>query len=381
MKTGTKIILAVLACGEGLLAVVLYNLLSQLPFSFAKYAALIGVVVLSLGIDWLILHSSSAESISDAKKLKDADDYIRAFRAWLSEETPFAEHIKIAIRQLESLKRKQAALRSVLDDSKDSPFLSTAQDVEAYVLANCKRVINRVMIYDSAEPQKYNMHNAYLQQVLGDNARVLSEFENLILEVSQIGDDQTAATPCLTELTSALRSVRQNGEEDWEEIMQEAEIPQVQQAPAETRAEAAQAAVQTAVQTMAVSQEDLAAMTPPITERPFIAWSALNGLRMRFYREVRQLDGSYMLEPVPPGAGRGGFVLYKTEGTALWILPSPIQYSGSQPFRAGTVILSKFFEGAKAQGGAVKEVKPALFVPEPQRRDLYVCADMGEIVQ
>lgn len=376
MKSGTKIALLFLTGMEILGALLLYNLMGSSPM-WMKLAALGAIVLISLAVDATVLHSSSAESVSDAKKLKDADDYLRAFRAWLDEDTPFAEHIKIAIRQLESLKRKQAALRSVLDDTEDSPFLSTAKDVDAYVLANCRRILNRVMIYDSNEPMKYNMHVAYLQQVLGDNARVLSEFENLILEVSQIGDDANADTPCLTELTAALRSVRKNGEEDWEELMQEQEAPAVQPAPAETRS----AAVQGAVQTVSYGDGIAAMAAPPPTDRPFVPWSSVNGMRLRFYREVRQLDGSYLLEPVPSGAGRGSFVLYKQEGDALWILPSPIQFNGNAPFRSGTVILSKFFDGAKAQGGAVREIKPALFVPEPQRKNLYVCADQGVIVQ
>ena len=134
------------------------------------------------------------------------------------ELTPFEEYIKIAIRQLESLKRKQKALRAVLDDSKDSPFLSTAGEVDQYILANSKRLLNRVMIYDQGDAHKYNMHAAYLQEILGENAHVLSDFENLILEVSQIGDNATAAsTPCLTELTNALRSVRSSTAEAWEQ--------------------------------------------------------------------------------------------------------------------------------------------------------------------
>jgi len=376
MKGAVKIALLFLTGIEIGAALLLFNLMGESPM-WMKLAALAAVVLISLGIDAAVLYGGSAESVSDAKKLKDADDYLRAFKAWLNEDTPFAEHIKIAIRQLESLKRKQAALRSVLDDSKDSPFLSTAQDVEAYVLANCRRVLNRVMIYDSNEPQKYNMHVAYLQQILGDNARVLSEFENLILEVSQIGDDRTAETPCLNELTAALRSVRQNGEEDWDEIMQEAEIPAPQAAPAELRA----AETQAAVQTMTTAQGQMAMQLPPPAERPVLPWSSLNGLRLQFFREVRQLDGSYLLEPVPPGAGRGNFVLYRKDGENLWILPSPVAYNGMTPFRGGTVILSKFFDGAQAQGGAIKEVKPALFVPESQRKNLFVCADSGVIVQ
>ena len=58
-------------------------------------------------------------------------------------------------------------------------------------------------------------------EILGENAHVLSDFENLILEVSQIGDDATAATPCLNELTNALRSVRNSGADAWEQPEQD----------------------------------------------------------------------------------------------------------------------------------------------------------------
>ena len=217
MQSKTKIALLFLTGLEILAALLLFNLLGGASFG-ARIAVLVAVVLISLAMDAAVLHGNSASVVSDAKKLKDADDYIRAFNAWLNEETPFADYIRIAIKQLESLKRKQKALRAVLDDSEDSPFLSTADEVDQYILANCKRILNRVMIYDQGDSHKFNMHAAYLQEVLGENAHVLSDFENLILEVSQIGDNATAAsTPCLTELTNALRSVRSSGAEAWEQ--------------------------------------------------------------------------------------------------------------------------------------------------------------------
>ena len=216
MKNSTKIALLFLTGMEILGALLLFNLMGNASM-IAKLAALAAIVLISLALDAAVLHGNSASVVSDAKKLKDADDYIKAFNAWLNEDTPFADYIKMAVKQLESLKRKQKALRAVLDDSKDSPFLTTANEVDSYILANCKRILNRVMIYDQGEPHKYNMHVAYLQEILGENAHVLSDFENLILEVSQIGDDATAATPCLNELTNALRSVRKSAADSWDQ--------------------------------------------------------------------------------------------------------------------------------------------------------------------
>ena len=227
MKDKTKIIVAIAAAAEMAVGLLLYHFFVRNNFSgVIAFGVLAAWIACSLIADGLILHSNSASVVSDAKRLKDADDYIKAFHAWLNEDTPFTTYIQTAIKQLESLKRKQKALRAVLDDSKDSPFLSTANDVDAYVLANCKRILNRVMIFDQGEPYKYNMHVAYLQGVLGENAHVLSDFENLILEVSQIGDDATAATPCLNELTNALRSVRTNSADEWDQPDQMPDPPQ-----------------------------------------------------------------------------------------------------------------------------------------------------------
>ena len=220
VQTQTKIALLVLTGMEILGALLLLRFAGG-GSMIVKAAIIVAVVAISLGIDAAVLHGTSASVVSDAKKLKDADDYIKAFNAWLNEDTPFGEYIKIAIKQLESLKRKQKALRAVLDDSKDSPFLTTADEVDQYILANSKRILNRVMIYDQGDAHKYNMHVTYLQEILGENAHVLSDFENLILEVSQIGDDATAATPCLNELTNALRSVRNSGADAWEQPEQD----------------------------------------------------------------------------------------------------------------------------------------------------------------
>lgn len=216
MKKSTLLLLCLLTVGEGALAIYLYTLLAATPFTFGKYLALIGVIGLSLLVDWLILKGNSAASASDAKRLKDARDYIAAFEAWLREDTAFPDEMKIALRQLQSLERKQKALQAILANDTDSPFLQTAAEVEEYILNNCKRVLNRVMIYDPNEPQKYQTHLMYLRQVLGQNAHVLSDFDNLILEVSQIGDDHAGvSTPCLNELTAALRSVRNGGTDVW----------------------------------------------------------------------------------------------------------------------------------------------------------------------
>lgn len=212
MKSNTWKYILIAVCGMlgGLIGYKLMNGEGLVP---------VAAIILTLVACGIVMKLSSAKSVSDPKKLKDINDYRTALNAWLSEDTPFTDQIRIAVSQIDSLERKEKALRSILDDSKDSPFLSTAEDVERYVLANSKRVLNRVMIYDGTDRNKLRDHAFYLQDVLQKNAKVLSDFENLILEVSQIGDDSSADTPCLRELTEALRGVREvNDEAAWQQM-------------------------------------------------------------------------------------------------------------------------------------------------------------------
>lgn len=193
----------------------------------------IAAVILTLICCGVMMKLNSASVVSDPKKLKDTDDYQKALSAWLSEDSPFSEEIKIALNQLDSLERKQKALKNILDSSDDNPFLTTAEDVERYILANTKRFINRVMIYDGVDQRKFEMHSFYLKTLLRQNEKVLSDFENLILEVAQIGDDSITDTPCLRELTDALRSVREPLDIDASENAddEEPELPQRNAAP------------------------------------------------------------------------------------------------------------------------------------------------------
>ena len=125
MKLSRKLVMIGIALAAAVAAVLLFNLTEALP-TLTRILITAGVVLAALGADYAIMQSGSAAAVSDAKKLKEPDDFIKAFEAWEYEETPFTEQIKMAARQIQSLKRKQAARRAVLDDSKDSPFASRA---------------------------------------------------------------------------------------------------------------------------------------------------------------------------------------------------------------------------------------------------------------
>lgn len=217
MKTSTllKVIgIAVLGTVGGFIANMLLKRLN------GELIVLLGVVALTVAGCALVMHFDSAAVMSKPDKLKDANDYRNALTAWIAEDTPYTDLIRVAVTHLESLERKEKALRSILDETKGSPFLTTADDVERYILANTKRFLNRIMISDGTDQSRTRNHIMYLQQLLQQDSKVLGDFENLIVEISQIGDDSQAETPCLKELTEALRSMREPVDENavWEHL-------------------------------------------------------------------------------------------------------------------------------------------------------------------
>lgn len=222
MKKGTSLKLILIAAIGTAIGIGLSTLLN------GEIAALIGSVAVTLIACGVVMYFNSTGFISKSEQLKDSRDYRDALMAWLREGTPFNDLIRVAITHLDSLDRKQKALRNILNDSNDSPFLTTADDVEHYVLSNTKRLLNRIMIFDGTDRNKLDMHMTYLKQLLQQDAKVLSDFENLIVEVSQIGDDAQVDVPVLKELTEALHSVRDTGDEEvWEQLdaQNNAEIP------------------------------------------------------------------------------------------------------------------------------------------------------------
>lgn len=207
MKKGTTLKLVLIALAGTIGGIVLSSLLH------GNILALVGTVAVTLAACGVVMYLNSTGFISKSDQLKDAHDYREALTAWLKEGTPFNDMIRVAVSHLDSMERKQKALRSILDDSKDSPFLTTANEVEQYILGNSKRILNRIMIFDGTDRSKLDMHITYLQKLLQQDAKVLSDFENLIVEVSQIGDDTQAEMPVLKELTEALHSVRDVGDD------------------------------------------------------------------------------------------------------------------------------------------------------------------------
>ncbi len=232
MNQTTKIIIAAAAAGTVTLSIVLFNMLSMLPLFVrvliigAMCASVIfgAYCVMKAQEDTSRQHKKSIQktTIANLDEIQKMRKLLKArIKAAKKSDSPFTDQLLEAGEQLDTLEHKQIAMSELLNNIEGSSFLTVSEDVNKYVLKNANRILNRVIIYGASNPDEEDIHKSSLQELLDDNAKVLTDFENLLVEISQISDDITAETPCLNELTQALRSVRSTGgDDDWQQPQQ-----------------------------------------------------------------------------------------------------------------------------------------------------------------
>ena len=139
-------------------------------------------------------------------KFRNTTDYLNQFRTLPLASMPLGKLGLEAVQQIRQLEAKQQALRELLGT--DHPFEKNSREAAKYVLANCKQILFRLRYCDQNDPAFCRIHAEYIQTRLQENAKVLRDFEQLIIEASQMNDDLPAEVPCLDVLADTLRTVR-----------------------------------------------------------------------------------------------------------------------------------------------------------------------------
>lgn len=159
-----------------------------------------------------LIHEAETESeqakqpVAAGDKLRNVDDFIRAFRMLPLQTMPLRAEAGRAISQLDMLKRKQVAIAALLPQN--HPFIQSANDAARYIMNNLRQVYYRLQFCDQNDRELRRVHAAFLNERMDDNERVLRDFENLIIEVTQMDDGLPMNAPTLDVLASTLRSVR-----------------------------------------------------------------------------------------------------------------------------------------------------------------------------
>lgn len=150
--------------------------------------------------------TADSEPIPVRRPPQSCADYRKELNALQLETMPLGKYGYDADAQLRLLENQKKALTEMLGAS--HPFQKNAADAEQYVLNNCKQIYYRLRYCDQSDPAFCRIHAEYMQQRLQENARVLRDFEKLIIEVTQMNQDMPVQEPCLDVLADTLRKVR-----------------------------------------------------------------------------------------------------------------------------------------------------------------------------
>lgn len=163
------------------------------------------------GVNYWILNSSGGGKRYKIDKIKSVQDYRDALSSWESKGNPFNAEVQEGVHQLDLFKQKETALKALLgEQAKDpaNPFMSVSEDVRECLLSNMRKLLNRMTILDPMDSSKFPTHTEFIHHVLGQNKQLLSQYDNLIIEISQIGDSSELENLHLENITEALRELR-----------------------------------------------------------------------------------------------------------------------------------------------------------------------------
>lgn len=166
---------------------------------------IIAILVIRLCCRAAAALDAEAEKEKEPPVPKTAYEFSILFRKASDPAKPLSIFASEAAAQLQSLRQKQNALKMMLGE--DHPFVASSREAEAYILANCKKILFRLSCCDLSDPVMRESHAEYIRERLTENAVVLHDFERLNIEVSQMDDETPVAFPRLDILADTLRDM------------------------------------------------------------------------------------------------------------------------------------------------------------------------------
>lgn len=179
------------------------------------FCVMIALNILVLAGEILFLgFSNTAKYGYDLDKLKDVNDYKQALDSCYSKNSPFAKEIKQAIDQVISVDKKNRVLTEILTQNNKEHYTALTdlgEQATSFLVNNVRKMLNRIAIYDADMGENLlGEHKAYIDKLIVSNENILTEFNKLLTEVSQLDDTSTDDTlsNVLSDMTNSLKMLR-----------------------------------------------------------------------------------------------------------------------------------------------------------------------------
>lgn len=224
-------------------AIILSFAIGLFPISVGLIVALVKVVNADKDISTVTeqyrQETPAVKPAEKVEKLETCDDYLSAFYQLHLNNMPLGRLGAEAVRQIQMLMRKQEAIRDMLTPG--HPFITSANEAERFVLENCRHILLRLKYCDQDEIGFLRQHENYIRQKLQENAKILRDFEKLIIEITQMDDNAPRMEPHMDVLADALHNIR-TYDGALEPAPDPARMPAIAPAPAPAPAPAYQSA-------------------------------------------------------------------------------------------------------------------------------------------
>ena len=169
-------------------------------------------VILLIFINATILNGQNKIKVVDKDELKKPKDYIDNLKNYYHKKE-FTDEIKVLIGQINRISPKTSALDTILLENFEPQemtyikFKNMIDDVSSIFFDNVKKTINRIAIFDDLEYENlinnkielpdnnkeekisiYQKHISYVNGLIQKNEEIITKFDNLMLEISQLDD-------------------------------------------------------------------------------------------------------------------------------------------------------------------------------------------------
>lgn len=132
--------------------------------------------------------------------------------------------IDIVGEQILTFKRRSTVLLQITGNEAETEnsgaITSIVQMVEEALTHNVERLLNRAKIFDDRGNRESITQNiGYIEKLLFDNNEVLTDFEKLITEASQLNEEQDSMDRSkLQDVIDAMQSLHKNREDEIDEL-------------------------------------------------------------------------------------------------------------------------------------------------------------------
>lgn len=203
--------------------------------SAASITILIMTVILFLFGNYTLFKSLFRQNTYIMDELNKPEEFADALRIHKDKEA-FANDIYDIIEQIDTLNRKKKTLDTVLyqkfeDEAEEfQSLIQVVEDTSLLLYENIKRILSRIEIFDQEEYEKlcrknatteiehakiqiFQEHLAYVKEYKQKNDAILLQFDNLLIEVSKLGEKDTGGTEKFQEIAQAMKKLRTNNDE------------------------------------------------------------------------------------------------------------------------------------------------------------------------